>query len=108
MAGVAGALYAAIFSYVEPEQSEFRLSAMALAMVVIGGAGSVRGAIVGALVIGGYNYVVIPLLGAWLYQLGQTNGGWLLAASTLRELTYLTFGLALYFTVRLRAKHSRA
>ncbi len=106
MAGVAGALYAGIFSYVEPDQSEFRLSAMALAMVVIGGAGSVRGAIVGALVIGGYNYVIIPLLGAWLYQLGQTNGGWLLAASTLRELTYLTFGLALYFTVRLRARQS--
>jgi branched-chain amino acid transport system permease protein len=106
MAGVAGALYASIFSYVEPEQSEFRLSAMALAMVVIGGVGSVRGAVVGALVIGGYNYVIIPVLGAWLYQQGQTSGGWLLAASTLRELTYLTFGLALYLTVLARARQA--
>lgn len=108
LAGAAGALFAATFSYIDPGQSEFRISAMVLAMVVIGGAGSVRGAIIGALLVASYDQIVIPLLGAWLANLSQTTGFWLFATLDPRSINYLSFGLALYLTVLLRARVRRA
>jgi branched-chain amino acid transport system permease protein len=107
VAGITGALFANIFSYVDSGQSDFTVSAMVLAMVIIGGAGNVRGTILGALLIAGYNQFAISRLGAWLAQTGQASGGWLgqlIAAIDLRSLSYLFFGLALYFTVLFRAR----
>jgi branched-chain amino acid transport system permease protein len=112
VAGIAGALYASIFSYVDTGQSDFTVSAMVLAMVIIGGAGSVRGVIIGALIIAGYNQFAISRIGAWIEQIAQTNSGWIgrvFAAIDLRNLSYLFFGLALYLTVLFRARRqSRA
>jgi branched-chain amino acid transport system permease protein len=107
IAGIAGASFASICSYVDSEQSDFTVSAMVLAMVIVGGAGSVRGAVLGALAIAGYNQLVIPRIGGWLVQAGQTSEtaiGQFLASFDLRNLSYLFFGLALYFTVLLRAR----
>ncbi len=103
VAGAAGALFATSFSYVDPNQFDFRISAMVLAMVVIGGAGSVPGAILGALLIAGLDQLLIPLLGAWLDGLRQERGG-VFALLDIRALNALYFGLALYLTVLLRAK----
>jgi len=112
VAGIAGALYASIFSYVDTGQSDFTVSAMVLAMVIIGGAGSMRGVIVGALIIAGYNQFAISRIGAWFEHVAQTNSGWVgqvFAAIDLRNLSYLFFGLALYLTVLFRARQqSRA
>jgi branched-chain amino acid transport system permease protein len=99
LAGVAGALFASIFSYVDPDVSDFRLSAMALAMVVIGGAGSLPGAILGAFVIAGLDQIVIPRVGVW-----TDAAGGVLAALDVRSLSFLCFGLALYLTVLLRGR----
>ena len=107
LAGMAGALFAATFSYVDPSQSEFRISAMVLAMVVIGGAGSVRGAIIGALLVASYDQLVIPLLGAWMATTAQATGFWLFATLDPRSINYLSFGLALYLTVLLRSRARR-
>lgn len=52
IAGVAGAIFAAKQGTITPDSFDFILSVMILAMVVLGGLGSVRGAIVGALVLG--------------------------------------------------------
>jgi branched-chain amino acid transport system permease protein len=106
VAGLAGALFASIFSYVDPEQFDFRVSAMVLAMVVIGGAGSVPGAIVGALVIAGYDQLAIPLIGNWLDRLRQASGGGF-AAFDIRALNSLYFGLALYLTMLFRGRQGR-
>jgi branched-chain amino acid transport system permease protein len=103
VAGIAGALFASIFSYVDPEQFDFRVSAMILAMVVIGGAGSVPGAIVGALLIAGYDLLLIPQLGVWIDQLRRAGGGGF-AAFDVRGLNAFYFGLALYFTVLFRVR----
>lgn len=104
LAGMAGALSASIFRYVDPGHSEFRISAMVLAMVVIGGAGSVRGAIIGALLVAGYDQLIIPQLGAGMVSLAERSGIWLLAVFDPRAINYLSFGLALYLTVLLRSK----
>jgi branched-chain amino acid transport system permease protein len=104
LAGMAGALSASVFRYVDPGHSEFRISAMVLAMVVIGGAGSVRGAIIGALLVAGYDQLVIPQLGAGMVRLAEQSGIWLLAVFDPRAINYLSFGLALYLTVLFRSK----
>ncbi len=52
IAGLAGAVFAAKQGTITPDSFDFILSVMVLAMVVLGGLGSVRGAIVGALVLG--------------------------------------------------------
>lgn len=52
---VAGGLYACVVRYINPESFDFKMSVMFLAMIVIGGMGSVRGAILGAAF-----YVAVP------------------------------------------------
>jgi len=52
IAGVAGAIFAAKQGTITPDSFDFILSVMILAMVVLGGLGSTRGAIVGALLLG--------------------------------------------------------
>ena len=52
IAGLAGAIFAAKQGTITPDSFDFILSVMILAMVVLGGLGSIRGAIIGALVLG--------------------------------------------------------
>ena len=52
IAGLAGAIFAAKQGTVTPDSFDFILSVMMLAMVVLGGLGSIRGAIIGALLLG--------------------------------------------------------
>ncbi|HEU5086854.1 MAG TPA: hypothetical protein VFT99_05390, partial [Roseiflexaceae bacterium] len=98
VAGVAAALSAGVFGYVNPDQSEFRVSAIVLAMVVVGGTGSVPGAILGALLIGAYDQILLPQLGDWI---DRTGSGFQIST-----LNYLSFGLALYLTVLWRGRRS--
>jgi branched-chain amino acid transport system permease protein len=107
VAGIGGALFASIFSYVDTDRSDFTVSAMLLAMVIIGGVGSVRGAIIGALIVVGYNQFAISRLGAWVEWLGQGSNESLrplIAALDPRSMSYLFFGLALYLAVLFRAR----
>jgi ABC-type branched-subunit amino acid transport system permease subunit len=71
---------------------------MVLAMVVVGGTGRVGGAVLGALLIGAYDQIVLPQLGDWL---DATGSGLQIAT-----LNYLSFGLALYLTVLWRGRRS--
>lgn len=52
IAGLAGAIFAAKQGTITPDSFDFVLSVMVLAMVVLGGMGSIRGAILGALLLG--------------------------------------------------------
>ena len=52
IAGVAGAIFASKQGTITPDSFDFILSVMVLAMVVLGGLGSIRGAVVGALLLG--------------------------------------------------------
>ena len=98
IAGVAGALYVSSFNYVDPDSADFRISMMVLAMVVLGGAGSVPGVMAGAVIISLYDRLVIPALGDLIARSGVFD---------IRQVSYLTFGLALYLTVLWRALRRR-
>lgn len=105
IAGLAGALFASSFSYVDPGASEFRITAMVLAMVVVGGAGSVPGAIIGALFIAAIDQFAISWVGAWAAA-RAAEGYWFLGMFDVRTLNFLFFGLALYLTTLVRARRA--
>jgi branched-chain amino acid transport system permease protein len=76
-AGVAGGLYAFVLRYIEPEIFSLLMSIMFLAMVVVGGLGSIMGAIVGAVLLSWLdlqlrNILSIPYLGQWLEKLSES------------------------------------
>jgi branched-chain amino acid transport system permease protein len=103
LAGAAGALYASTFAYVDPDILSFHWTAMLLTMVILGGVGSVPGAMLGAILIIGYDKVFIPWLSALLSQFWPKN---LLIGSVpdLRGTSFFNFGIILYLTVLLRAR----
>ena len=103
LAGLAGALYSGMLWYVDPDTMSFHVSSMILAMVILGGAGDVSGAIVGAVAIVLYDKVFVPQLATWLaliWPAGLAIG----SAPDIRGASFFNFGIALYLTVLWRAR----
>jgi branched-chain amino acid transport system permease protein len=105
MAGLAGALYASNFAYVSPDMVSFHITTMTLTMVILGGAGSVPGVILGAILVIGYDKLFIPRLAAFLAQFQP--GGCALDRPDVRGTSFFNFGLALYLTVLWRGRRKR-
>jgi ABC-type branched-subunit amino acid transport system permease subunit len=103
VAGLAGALYASTFSYIDPDIAAFHVSAMLLAMVILGGAGSTTGAILGTVIIYSYDKVIIPQLAALLALLWP-QGVYIGMVPDIRGTNFFNFGIALYLTVLWRAR----
>ena len=58
LAGVAGALYGAYQQYVSPEEWTLFLSIQYIAIIIVGGVGTIFGAVLGALFLGGLPAVI--------------------------------------------------
>jgi len=74
--GLAGGLYAFVLRFIEPELFGLLMSILFLAMVVVGGLGSIFGAIAGACLLSYMdlelrNILSIPYVGAWLEALSK-------------------------------------
>jgi len=98
---LAGALWASYLgSSGEPGNYDFQVSMIALCIVIVGGMGSISGVLLGALVIMGFNSIVLETATDFLkaHQLTSSNnvftapGNW----------KYLLFGLALILMMRFR------
>jgi branched-chain amino acid transport system permease protein len=102
IAGLAGALYAVnLTTTAEPNTYDFNYSIMVLCCVIIGGLGSVRGVLLGALVLLGFDNVVSPLLTRLLQQaVGASASGNVLLTFT--NWRWLIFGLVLVLMMRFR------
>lgn len=95
VAGLAGSLYGSYFSFVSLGfPFEFNGSIMILAMVILGGVGSVRGALVGGLALGLVNQVLAPKLITLSSQMGL--------GVDLSKAQFLIFGLTLVLMMLLR------
>ena len=75
--GLAGGLYAFVLRFIEPELFGLLMSILFLAMVVVGGLGSIFGAIAGACLLSYMdlelrNILSIPYVGLWLEALSKT------------------------------------
>jgi len=76
-AGVGGGLYAYVLRFIEPELFNLVLSIFFLAFIVVGGLGSIMGAISGALLISWLDLTLrhileVPFLGEWLEVLSES------------------------------------
>jgi branched-chain amino acid transport system permease protein len=60
LGGVSGAFLASYLSVVNPNQFTFSFSIFILAMVVVGGLGSIWGVVVGAIILSAINYYLLP------------------------------------------------
>jgi len=102
LAGLAGALYSGTLSYVDPDTMSFHVSSMILAMVILGGAGDVSGAILGAVAIVLYDKVFVPQFATWVAILWPNMA--IGSAPDIRGASFFNFGIALYLTVLWRAR----
>ena len=92
-AGIAGGLYAFVLRFIEPEIFTMMMSIMFLAMVIVGGLGSMMGAIAGAALLCWLdlqlrNILDIPYLGQWLTLLSKN---WF-SINGVSNIQYIVFG----------------
>jgi branched-chain amino acid transport system permease protein len=95
-AGIAGGLYAFVLRFIEPEIFTLLMSIMFLAMVVVGGLGSIMGSIAGACLLSWLdlqlrNILDIPYLGEWLQALSKSY----FSITGISNIQYIMFGLIL-------------
>ena len=93
-AGIGGGMYAFVLRFVEPEIFTLMMSIMFLAMVVVGGLGSIMGAIAGATLLSWLdlqlrNILDIPYLGEWLTALSQSY----FSITGVSNIQFIVFGL---------------
>jgi len=93
-AGVAGGLYAFVLRFVEPEVFTLLLSILFLSMIVVGGLGSIFGAIAGACLLSWLdltlrNILDVPFLGDWLEHLSKS---WF-SITGVSNIQFIIFGL---------------
>jgi branched-chain amino acid transport system permease protein len=100
--GFAGSVYAAKLQAITPGAFEFQVSIMLLCMVVLGGAGSLKGVILGAMLITVFDRVLLSQATFLVRGVGRTLG---ISALTTVDLTlwrWFFFGLGLALLMLLR------
>jgi branched-chain amino acid transport system permease protein len=100
--GFAGSVYAAKLQAITPGAFEFQVSIMLLCMVVLGGAGSLKGVILGAMLITVFDRVVLTQTTSFVRSVGRATGVPALAAIDLTLWRWFFFGLGLVLVMLLR------
>jgi ABC-type branched-subunit amino acid transport system permease subunit len=101
-AGVAGVLFAAKLSTVSPSGFDFNTSVMILAAIVLGGMGNLSGVIVGAVIIGLLNFLVLPQATNWVQAFAQYAHVSALANVDLNQYRFLLYGIILVLVMLFR------
>jgi branched-chain amino acid transport system permease protein len=100
--GFAGCLYASKLGFIGPQQFDFNVSVFILCMIILGGIGTIRGVIVGALILYTMQSYVLTQLPTFLKRIGTENGIDFLAVTDFSGLRYLIYGVALVAMMLLR------
>ncbi len=93
--GFAGSVYAAKLQAITPGAFEFQVSIMLLCMVVLGGAGSLRGVILGGMLITLFDRVVLSQATFLVRGIGRATGITALVGADLTLWRWFFFGLGL-------------
>jgi len=93
--GFAGSVYAAKLQAITPGAFEFQVSIMLLCMVVLGGAGSIKGVILGGMLITLFDRVLLSQATFLVRGIGRTVGSTVLAGADLTLWRWFFFGLGL-------------
>ena len=98
---MAGALWAShLGSSGEPSNYDFQVSVVAVCIVIVGGMGSIPGVLVGALVMYGFNSIILVRLSDFLTNKGLITSSQVMASPN--NWKYFVFGLALVLMMRFR------
>src|SRR5262245_43414582 len=100
--GFAGSIYAAKLTAIAPGAFEFQVSIMLLCMVVLGGAGSLKGAVLGAMLITVFDRVVLAEATFFVRWVGRGLGVPALASADLSLWRWFFFGLGLALVMLFR------
>lgn len=100
--GFAGAFYAAKLQAIFPELFRFNLSIMILCMVILGGMGSIRGVVIGGLLIQLFDRVVLTQSTVLAQNLGRTLNIELLTTVDLSLWRWFFFGLTMVVVMVIR------
>ena len=100
--GFAGSVYAAKLQAITPGAFEFQVSIMLLCMVVLGGAGSLRGVVLGAMLITVFDRVLLAQATFLVRGVGRALGVPALIAADLTLWRWFFFGLGLVLVMLLR------
>jgi branched-chain amino acid transport system permease protein len=95
IAGVAGTFYIAKLQTATPDMFNFNVSAMILVMVVLGGMGSVWGAVAGAVLLSVLQFWFLQSLTNWIHAFGNLTGLDFLVKLDLVQSIDLIFGIIL-------------
>ncbi|PYN86392.1 MAG: hypothetical protein DMD87_18315 [Candidatus Rokuibacteriota bacterium] len=100
--GFAGSVYAAKLQAITPGAFEFQVSIMLLCMVVLGGAGSIKGVILGGMLITIFDRVVLSQMTFFVRWLGRTAGVPALATADITLWRWFFFGGGLVLVMLLK------
>jgi branched-chain amino acid transport system permease protein len=100
--GFGGALYASMLQYIGPDQFDFSISIILLAMVIMGGIGNIWGVIFGGIVLGTFNFILVDSAGAGMRTLSRVLSMPFLAQIDIVNMKLMLFGLALVLMMLLR------
>jgi branched-chain amino acid transport system permease protein len=101
LAGLAGCLWATkLTSTADPDAYDFSRSIMMISCIILGGLGSIRGALLGVFLLAGFDNILAPMLDGFIQKSGinPTNSRFL----TFSSWRLMIFGLALVLTMRFR------
>jgi len=100
--GFAGSVYAAKLQAITPGAFEFQVSIMLLCMVVLGGAGSIKGVILGAMLITIFDRVLLSQATFFVRAIGRATGVQALAVADITLWRWFFFGLGLVLVMLLK------
>jgi branched-chain amino acid transport system permease protein len=100
--GFGGALYASMLQYIGPDQFDFSISIMLLAMIIMGGIGNVWGVMFGGILLGSFNFILVDSINGWLKAASAVTGIAFLAQIDVANAKLMIFGLALVLMMLLR------
>jgi branched-chain amino acid transport system permease protein len=100
--GFAGSVYAGYLTVVYPDQFEFSVSVILLAMVILGGLGNIYGVILGGLLIQSFDRILAEELNGAVHWIGDQTGLAFLQQHQVTQDRLLIFGLALVLMMLVR------
>lgn len=100
--GLAGAFYGAFIKSIFPTSFSFNISVLVLCMVILGGMGSIYGVILGAILLQGINFYLLPQVNIWVHAIGDALGSPLLSNADIPKYNFFLFGILLVAMMLLR------
>jgi branched-chain amino acid transport system permease protein len=100
--GVAGAFYGAFIKSIFPTSFSFNISVLVLCMVILGGMGNIYGVVLGAILLQGINFYLLPKVNVWVHAVGDVLGSPLLSNADIPKYNYFLFGVLLVAMMLLR------